>query len=287
MLLGPALACERAEIVAAGFVPLLSSVKEAAAYAAAVPAGKTGEVHLKVDTGMGRVGVWRADALDAVRAVAAMPGLRLTAVATHLPVSDEDSIFTTTQLADWRALVGEFSAAVGHPLACHASNSAGILGFDDGQTLARPGLMLYGVSPLPAMQSSLRAVLTWKTRVTLVRDLGAGRTISYGRTFTTPRPMRVATLAAGYADGYRRSLTGKNAEVLIAGRRCPVLGRVTMDQIMADVTGLDVTEGAEAVLLGRQGAEEISASELAEKAGTIAWELFTGIGPRVRRVAVE
>ena len=139
---------------------------------------------------------------------------------------------------------------------------------------------------VPAFQPELRPALTWKTRVVLVREVGEGRSVSYGRTFTTPGPMRIATLAVGYADGYRRHLSGKSAEVLIRGKRCAVLGRVTMDQILADVTALsDVAVGDEVVLLGGQGEEEILASELAEKAGTIAWEVFTGVGPRVARVA--
>ena len=151
--------------------------------------------------------------------------------------------------------------------------------------MVRPGLILYGSSPVPAFQPELRAALTWKTRVVLVREVGAGRSVSYGRAFTTDRPMRIATLAVGYAVGYRRSLSGRGAEVLIGGKRCAVLGRVTMDQILADVTALpEVAVGDEVVLLGAQGDEEILAGELAEKAGTIAWEIFTGIGPRVKRV---
>ena len=130
--------------------------------------------------------------------------------------------------------------------------------------------------------------MTWKTRVTLVRDMPAGHGISYGRTFITPAPMRIATLAVGYADGYQRHLSHRGAEVLVRGRRCPVLGRVTMDQIMVDVTALPGVEvGEEVVLMGRQGGEEILAAELAQKAGTIPWEIFTGVGRRVRRVAVN
>ena len=123
--------------------------------------------------------------------------------------------------------------------------------------------------------------MTWKTRITLVREVGPGRGLSYGRTFITDHPMRVATLAVGYADGYRRHLSGRDASVLIRGQRCAVLGRVTMDQILADVTALgDVHPGEEVVLMG----EEIPVAELAAKSGTIAWDIFTGIGPRVARV---
>jgi alanine racemase len=147
--------------------------------------------------------------------------------------------------------------------------------------------MLYGSSPLPEFQDQLRAVMTWKARITLIREVGAGRGVSYGRTFITPRPMRIATIGAGYADGFRRHLSNRGAAVLIGGRRCDVLGRVTMDQILVDVTALpDVLAGDEAVLLGRQGDEEIFAADVASMAGTIPWDVFTGIGARVERVAV-
>ncbi|MDP9292413.1 MAG: alanine racemase, partial [Verrucomicrobiota bacterium] len=165
-------------------------------------------------------------------------------------------------------------------------NSAGILRFSaHSRAIVRAGLILYGVSPLPEFQKLLEPVMTLKTRVTLVRDLGAGRGISYGRTFITPSPMRVATLAVGYADGYPRHLSNTGAEVLVRGNRCALLGRVTMDQIMIDVTALPGVEiGDEAVLIGRQGSNEIPAAELAQKAGTIPWEIFTGISSRVARV---
>jgi alanine racemase len=127
--------------------------------------------------------------------------------------------------------------------------------------------------------------MTWKTRVILVRKVGAGRSISYGRTFITERPTRIATLAAGYGDGYERHLSGQNAEILIRGKRCPLLGRVTMDQIMVDVSRLEtVNVGEEAILVGSQGDETILASELAAKAGTITWDIFTAITKRVVRV---
>ncbi len=145
--------------------------------------------------------------------------------------------------------------------------------------------MLYGSSPLPERQAELRPVLTLKTRITLIRDLPAGHGISYGRTFVTPRPMRVATLAIGYADGFHRRLSNQGAEVLIHGRRCPVLGRVTMDQIMVDISHVTQRRsrrrGCPHRLLRRP---EILAAEVAAKAGTIAWDIFTSIGQRVDRL---
>jgi alanine racemase len=130
--------------------------------------------------------------------------------------------------------------------------------------------------------------MTWKTRIALIRELPPGSSISYGRTFITPRRMRVATLSAGYADGYPRHLSNRDAAVLVHGQRCALLGRVTMDLMMVDVSQVkDVDVGDEVVLMGRQGEQEISATELAERAGTISWEIITRIGSRVPRMRVS
>jgi len=166
--------------------------------------------------------------------------------------------------------------------------SAGTLAFSDPLfDIVRAGIMLYGISPLPEFQKLLKPVMTWKTRIALVRDMPKGSSISYGRTFITPRKMRIATLSAGYADGYPWHLSNRDAAVLVCGQRCALLGRVTMDLIMIDVSKIDnVQVGDEAVLMGRDGNEEISCAELAECAATIIWEIITGIGSRVRRVFV-
>lgn len=286
LLLGPALPEERPEIVARGIIPLVSSVEEAAAYSALARLAPAA-IHLKLDTGMGRTGVWHENALAAWREIAALTGVKVTGLASHLPVADEDDVFTNVQLAVFHRRAAELRERGFPNVPRHLANSAGTIAFSEqAGDLARVGLALYGSSPCAFFQPQLRGALTWKTRVTLVRDVPAGCGISYGRTFVTPRPMRIATLAVGYADGYRRHLSNAGAEVLIEGRRCAVLGRVTMDQILVDVTELPLLQaGAEVVLLGRQGGEEVSAAELAKKAGTIAWEIFTGIGPRVARVA--
>lgn len=284
-ILGPALPEERAEIVARRFVPAISSVEEARAYAA-LAGSEPLPVHLKIDTGMGRTGLWENEAVAAAREILALRGLRITGIASHLPVADEDDEFTREQLAHFYTTVAELRAlGIAHPVV-HVENSAGLIGFPaQAGDMVRAGLMLYGSAPRAEFQPLLRAVMTWKTRIALLRTAPAGHGISYGRTFKTTQPTRIATLAVGYADGYRRHLSGRGAEVLIGGRRCAVLGRVTMDQIVADVTALPAVEvGDEVVLMGRQGAEEIPAAELAEKAGTIAWEIFTGIGRRVERV---
>ena len=284
-ILGPALPEERAEVVAQRFVPAISSVEEARAYAALAGAEPLA-VHLNIDTGMGRTGIWESEAVAAAREILALRGVRITGLASHLPVADEDDAFTCEQLARFHATVAELRAlGLAQPVV-HVENSAGLIGFPaQAGDMVRAGLMLYGSAPRPEFQPRLRAVMTWKTRIALLRTAPAGHGISYGRTFKTVQPTRIATLAVGYADGYRRHLSGRGAEVLIGGRRCAVLGRVTMDQIVADVTALPaVGVGEEVVLMGRQGAEEIPAAELAEKAGTIAWEIFTGVGRRVDRV---
>jgi alanine racemase len=284
-ILGAALPEEREVIVREKFTPSISTFEEARAFGELRSDGSV-PVHLVVDTGMGRMGVWQEEAAAFARRIAALPGIRVTGVATHLPVADEDEDFTREELRAFEKCLSELQRILGRELVIHVLNSAGVLRFGQAaQTMVRAGLMLYGSSPIPELQRELRPALVWKTRVILVRDVAEGRGISYGRTFITPRPMRVATLAVGYADGFQRHLSGKGAEVLIGGRRCALLGRVTMDQIMVDVTGVkDAAVGDEAVLIGRQGEEEILVAELAAKSGTIAWEIFTGLGQRVQRV---
>jgi alanine racemase len=277
-LLSPSLPSERREVVARGLIPTVSSAAEAAEFSG-------GRVNLKVDTGMGRIGCWQDDALETVSAIAKMPEIVLQGISTHLPSADEDADYTLGQLENFSALSVEFRRiAPGARL--HALNSGGILEFPGhSHDLVRPGLMLYGSAYPAHHQALLRPALTWKARVLLVRDLGPGRSVSYGRTFVTQRPSRIASVAAGYADGFPRQSSNHGAHVLIGGQRCPVVGRVTMDQILVDVTGVEgVHPGSEAVLIGRQGTEEIFARELADQAGTISWHVFTGLGPRVKRV---
>jgi alanine racemase len=286
-ILGPALPGERAQIVAGGFIPSVSNFAEARAFAALATAEPV-PIHFIVDTGMGRIGTWQEDALATALEIAHLPGVKLTGIASHLPVADEDAEFTRAQLDRFAAIAHDLRGhGIDAPLV-HIENSAGLLSFPAlAGDMVRAGLMLYGSAPVPEWQPRLRSVMTWKTRISLVREVGPGRGVSYGRTFVTPHAMRIATLAVGYADGYQRHLSNRGAEVLIRGQRCAVLGRVTMDQILADVTALsDVEPGEEVVLLGRQGGEEILAAELATKAGTIAWEIFTGVGPRVKRVEI-
>jgi alanine racemase len=170
----------------------------------------------------------------------------------------------------------------------HVLNSAGVLTRPDHRfDLVRPGLILYGVSPLPEYSMELEPVLSWKSRVVLIRDLPAGASISYGRSFIAQKPIRTAVVAVGYADGFPRQVSGRGASVLVRGVRCALLGRVTMDQIVVDVSMLpEVRLGDEVTLVGRDGAERIDVDDLASQAGTISWEILSGIGRRVEHFHV-
>ena len=285
MLLGTALPAERAAIVAEGFLAAVSSVEEAAAYAAHGRA----RLHLAIDTGMGRMGAWESEAANVAGSIRSLPNVELAGVCSHLPVADEDETFTAEQLKRFQQVAEKIAARISPAPIIHVENSAALLVFPDfAPGLVRAGLALYGVSPLPEFQTQLRPALTWKTRVILARNYPKGHGVSYGRTFITERPMRIATLAVGYADGFQRQVSGRGGHVLIRGQRCPVLGRVTMDQIMVDITPLaGVEPGEEVVLIGRQGSLEITAGDFAKWAGTIPWHVFTGLGTRVVRVPVN
>ncbi len=282
LVLSPCLPSEREAAVGEGFIPVVSSTAEAKAYAR-LALGKPVRIHLSIDTGMGRIGVWKDEAITTAQEIAAREGIEVESVSTHLPVADSDPVFTTQELQEWDTLAAHLRPIF--PRAkFHALNSAASL--ERPQYAAdrvRPGLALYGISPLPDFQRLLRPALALKTRITLVRDVGPGRGISYGRDFITTKPMRVATLAAGYADGYPRQASNHGAQVLIRGKRCPILGRVTMDQFMVDVTDLprDVAPGEEVVLFGKQGDGEITVGEVAGWAGTITWDVLTRLGKRV------
>jgi len=293
LLLSACLPEEEEIAVEHGYHVAINSLAEATTLdATAARAGKKALVHLVADTGMGRMGIIQPEwTLELMAALLQFKNLSWEGVGSHLPSPDEDEEFTRDQIEVFRRCVSIALEAGLQPHWIHLSNSAGLLGYREPQglcSLARPGLMLYGVSPLPDKQGLLREVLTWKTRITLVRELPPGHGVSYGRTYVTNAPTRVATLACGYGDGYPRQVSGKSASVLIHGEQCPILGRVTMDQIMVDVTALQspALPGDEAVVLGTQGCQSITASELAEKAGTIPWHIFTGITARVERVAV-
>ena len=289
VILGPALPEERSTIAERGFIPTISALEEAEDFNRAAHASPV-VINFKIDTGMGRMGVPEDRALDVLKKVSAFPNVRIHSVSTHLPVSGEDADYTRDQLSRFGEIMKQFRAAVPIDYKAHVLQSAGLLGFAGHAgpfDMVRAGIVLYGISPLPEFQKLLKPAMTWKTRVSLARDIPKGSSISYGRTFITPRKMRVATLSAGYADGYPWHLSNREAAVLVRGQRCAILGRVTMDLMMIDVSNIgNVQVGDEVVLMGRDGNEEISCAELASTAGTIPWEITTRIGARVRRVYV-
>jgi alanine racemase len=273
LLLGSALPFEIEKIVEQNITPTISTLEEAKLFEAAA-GHRCVPVHIEIDTGMGRVGFWHEEAGQAIKQIAALPHLQIEALYTHFPSADEN-------LEETRRELELFLKVPGPKVARHAANSAALLSLPESHLdMVRAGLVLYGIAPVSAPE--FRAALTFKARVAYVKDVAAGRTISYGQTFVAPRSMKIATIAAGYADGFARHLSNA-AHALIHGRRCPVVGRVTMDQIMVDVTGLDnVACGDEVVFIGRQDAGEITASEVAQWAGTIAWEVLCGITKTAR-----
>jgi alanine racemase len=284
VILGPAIPEERSIIAERGFIPTISSLEEAQAFNRFGLAA----INFKIDTGMGRMGVVENEAPEVFKRVAALPNIEVHSISTHMPVSNEDAEYTRDQLVRFRRITDRIRAEVPGSYKAHVLQSAGTLAFNQSTfDIVRAGIILYGISPLPEFQNLLKPVMTWKTRISLVRDMPKGSSISYGRTFIAPRKMRIATLSAGYADGYPWHLSNRGAVVLVRGQRCALVGRVTMDLMMIDVSKLNNLQvGDEVVLMGRDGNQEISCTELAEKSGTIPWEIVTRIGARVRRVYV-
>ena len=287
VILGPALPEERTAIAENGFIPSVSNYAEARAFSHA--AGQSAlSVNCAIDTGMGRMGIAESETAAEFQRIRELPNVKIHSVSTHLPVADEDPAYTEAQLQRFEKALAQVRRVVPGDYLVHALCSAGVSRFANSAfDIVRAGLMLYGASSDSEFQRKLRPAMTWKTRIVLLREVAAGSSISYGRTFIAPQAMRVATISAGYADGLSRSISNRDAVVLIGGRRCAVLGRVTMDLTMVDVTATpEAAVGDEVALMGRQGDEEILATEVAARASTIAWEIFTGIGSRVARVYV-
>lgn len=238
-------------------------------------------VHVKVDTGMGRLGIAPHDTLGFLTWLRGLSHLKLDGLFTHFPNADVSSTSTDRQIAEFRALLDALNKEGIHIPHIHMANSAGMGLYPNAYCdVVRPGLMLYGLYPAPRLRKiiSLKPVMAVKARVLMVKSVEPGQGVSYAHTFTAEAPMKTATLAIGYQDGYDRSLSNR-AEVLLSGKRCRVLGRVTMDQIIVDVTHVDsVSVGDEAVVLGSDGEASISADELAAWAGTISYEIVCQLG---------
>jgi alanine racemase len=259
-----------------------------AAAAAAGPAGVT--VHLKVDTGMRRVGAEPGDALAIAQRIEGHPSLRLEGVFTHLAVADEpDHPATDVQLDRFDEVLALLAEHGISPPLVHAANSAGGIAHRRARrSFVRAGIAVYGLAPAPGMVEltrPLRPALSLRARVSHVKAVRAGEQVSYGLRHTFERDTVVATLPLGYADGVPRRLFGTGGHVLVGGQRRPIVGVVTMDQLMVDCgPGAGVRVGDEAVLIGHQGGEEITALEWAERLGTISYEIVCGLGARVPRI---
>lgn len=290
LLLSPVLPEEDRYLPQFDLAPTVSSLEEVRRFdSAAVAAGRDVAVHLKIDTGMGRLGVWHSEARTVYDAIRQARRLRLAGVFTHFSSADEDAAFTEEQRKLFLTTLALLPELPREDVLIHADNSAGLETAPGHSAFnaVRVGLLQFGV--LPHRHSLLARVRTepvfsFHTRVGLIKDLPAGTGISYGRTMRLQRPSRIAVLTAGYGDGVAR-ISGNRAQVLIHGQRCPVIGRVTMDQTIVDVTEVkaSLASGDAAVLVGRQGAEEISIGEFSAWADTITWETLCSVTKRVPR----
>jgi alanine racemase len=252
---------------------------------AAQALGRPLGVHLKVDTGMHRVGLWPPEDAPAFAGRILEAGLELEGLWTHFADSERDDEGTLEQLARFLATAEALAAAGIAPGILHAANSGATIRFPQTHLdLVRPGAAVYGVDPGGGLAErfGVRPALSWRSAVTMVKRLPAGERVSYGGRYALERDATIATVPVGYDDGYPRQLEGK-ADVLIGGRRHPVAGTITMDQILVDCGDASVAPGDEVVLIGAQGDERIPVEELAERAGTIARQITTGIGERVPR----
>ena len=245
------------------------------------------KVHIKIDTGMGRIGFWHQGAINFIKKIAALNNIVIDGIFTHFPSAEDNKKFTQRQINDFNFLVKELSACNINIPFKHTSNSMALVDFKDSHmNIVRPGLIMYGLHPREDLVKilDLKPVMTLKTKVTHVKSVPKGRTISYGRTYVTKKETRIATIPVGYGDGYSRHLSNK-AHVLIRGKRAPIAGRVCMDMCMVDVGHLQgAKSGDDVVLIGKQGKEAIRAEELADIMGTIPYEVVCNIGRRVPRI---
>ena len=263
-------------------------------------AGVTVNIHVKIDTGMSRLGFYYQDisrdeaTVQEVKAACQLPGLHPEGIFTHFAVSDEGKAgdaFTMQQFGCFKEMIESLLREDIDFEVRHCANSAAVFDYPLSHLdMVRAGIVIYGLYPSEELRHKpdLTPVLSLRSVVSHVKTVKPGATISYGRKFTAQKEMKVATVPVGYADGYPRILSAKGAQVLIGGRRCPILGRVCMDQLMADVSALpDVKVGDTVTLIGRDGEEAITADELANLEGSINYEVVCGLSKRVPRVYLK
>ncbi len=277
------------EAIPLGIRPAIFHFEDAAALsAAALEAEAEAPLHFAVDTGMSRIGFQctREDAILCAR-IAALPGLKAEGLFSHFATADCADLSRAKEQADRFAAFDRMLQSLGVTIPIrHLNNSAALMNFGGSYEMVRSGIVTYGLYPSSEVDPKLlplKPALQWRSRITHIKTLPPGREISYGGTFVTSRDTVVATVPVGYADGYRRSLSGK-FHVLINGKKAPILGRICMDQMMVDVTDIpDAAIGARVVLIGRSGEETITMEEIAEAAGSFNYEFATGISRRVPR----
>jgi len=290
LILSPSLVSEIDEIIEWDLTPTVSDLKFARALSFSVSGKKPVRVHVEIDTGMTRAGVNEDEAVDFVSELVRLSGIEVEGIYTHFPSTyAEDPEFTASQVARFRSLIERLAAeGFSFPLR-HAANSAAITQFPDSHfNLVRPGGMIYGMFPQPGFNGiGLKPVMSFKSRIVNVKRVKKGTGVSYGRTYHFDRDSTVAAVAAGYGHGLSRALSNKGY-LLVRGRRAPIVGMVTMDVTLIDVTAIPkVAVGDEVVIFGHQGDASISVYEVAEWCGTISYEVTCGIGKRVPRVYIE
>jgi alanine racemase len=250
-------------------------------------AGKVVPVHVKIDTGMGRLGVWHKEAATFIKAITKLPNIRVEGLMTHFPVADTDRAFTEKQIVWFSNVVAELLKDGISFSYLHAANSMGLGAYRNRLfNLVRPGLSLYGLYPDKILRKKIQLspAMSVKARVLFIKKVHSGRGVSYGHTFKTKKDMPAAVISVGYSDGYLRAVSNR-AHVLINGIPCPIRGRVTMDQTIVDIFRAgQVRVGDEVVVLGTQGSREITADDVASWAGTINYEVTCNLGNRLPRI---
>ena len=292
IILAPTLPENSEYIVHYGCQPVVTTREQVSALALAARRRQTRvAIHLKVDTGMGRMGVTPQEVEGFLQFCSGFPEIEVIGVCSHFPCADEKDLSFARNQVNTLAQLKEQVVSFGIPL-FHIANSAGIFALPEAHGDAvRPGIAIYGLRPSPAMQSPaldrLEPVMQLVSRITYIKDVEGGTGISYGHSYRTDKPATIATIPLGYGDGISRLLSGKLV-VLVAGIRCPQVGRICMDQCMIDITAVrdKANLGDEVVIIGSQGDETITADELAANLGTINYEIVTAIAHRGPRIAV-
>lgn len=293
LLLGYTPAARVDEVILNGLTQTIFSYETAKEFSiAAKKLKRSVNVHIKIDTGMGRIGFTPCEeSIETILKISMLPGLNITGIYTHFAEADKrDKTYTYEQYKKFTYMTENIEKRLGIKILKHAANSGAILELPDLKLdMVREGILLYGLYPSNEVSRNINILpcMSIKSKVSYVKETEAGISIGYGRTFFTKRKSIIATIPVGYADGYSRLLSNK-ASVIIRGSVAPVVGNICMDQFMADVTDIDgVKEGDSVILIGGDNGNFITADELAEIQGTISYEILCGVGRRVPRIYIK